>query len=250
MENSELIVVIPAYNEEGCLEKVISEWIEGLRTLGPSFQVLVINDGSSDATPNILRNLSDNYPELKYQNQANQGHGAALRNGYDWALEMNPKWIFHVDSDDQFKYADFPKLWESRNQSPAVYGIRSNRNDPFHRIIISRILRLIIFISFGVWIPDANVPYRLLSKEFLESSLKNIPKDFFAPNIFISLFAFSFRGKIPVYPVSHIERQTGQISLPSSRLIKACLKSFWELIKFRLKFRSSLKSIEWRTEFV
>ncbi len=165
-------------------------------------------------------------------------------------MESRPKWIFHVDSDDQFKYEDFPKLWESRNLAPAIYGIRSNRNDPYHRIIISRILRIIIFLSFGVWIPDANVPYRLLSRGFLESALKNIPKDFFAPNIFISLFAFSFERKIPVFPVSHIERQTGQISLPSSRLIKACLKSLWELIKFRMQFRKFLKTIDWRSELV
>lgn len=210
----------------------------------------MINDGSSDSTPDILRKLSDSNSELKYQTQSNQGHGAALRNGYDWALQLNPQWIFHVDSDDQFKYEDFPQLWNNRGSSPALYGIRSNRNDPFHRIVISRILRLIIFFTFGVWIPDANVPYRLMSKGFLESALIHIPKDFFAPNIFISLFAFSYKNKIPVYPVSHIERQTGQISLPSSRLIKACLKSFLELIKFRIKFSSSAKSLNWEHEVV
>lgn len=240
--------MVPAYNEEGCLEKVLEEWATGLRTMNIPFQLLVVNDGSTDSTPEILRKLSDTHPELKYQTQMNQGHGAALRKGYDWALELNPGWIFHVDSDDQFKYEDFPQLWNSRFRAPASYGIRSNRNDPLHRIIISRILRIIIFITFGAWIPDANVPYRLLSREFLESALKNIPADFFAPNIFISLFAFSSKEKIPVFPVLHIERQTGEISLPSSRLIKACLKSLKELILFRLRFRSSLKTINWSHE--
>ena len=232
------------------MEKVLEEWIIGLRTLKIPFQFLVVNDGSTDSTPEILKKLSQTYSELKYQTQKNQGHGAALRRGYDWALDFNPEWVFHVDSDDQFKYKDFPQLWDSRHKALGSYGIRSNRNDPFHRIIISRILRFIIFITFGTWIPDANVPYRLLSKDFLKSALLNIPADFFAPNIFISLFAFSSKETIPVYPVLHVERQTGEMSLPSSRLIKARLKSLKELILFRMKFRSSLKTIDWSHENV
>ncbi|MCO4793868.1 MAG: glycosyltransferase family 2 protein [Bacteriovoracaceae bacterium] len=238
-------MVIPAYNEEGCLNKVLEEWITGLRTLETNFIIYVINDGSKDSTEKILKSFSEKNTELQFVTQENQGHGIALRNGYDWAISKSPDWIFHVDSDDQFKFKDFPKLWNHRNEAPVHYGYRMNRNDPLHRIIISRILRIIIFITFGIWIPDSNVPYRLLNYNFLKSALPHISSDFFAPNIFVSLYAFSWKGDVPVHPVAHIERQTGEMSLPSSRLIKACIKSFIELIKFRFRFASSKSQLNW-----
>lgn len=244
-ESPELIIVIPAYNEEGCLEKVLREWTNGVQKLNLNFILFVVNDGSTDKTELILQMVSAEIPQVKFVTQVNAGHGVALRKGYDWAIQQQAQWIFHVDSDDQFKFDDFPGIWKDRNASPAHFGHRLNRNDPKHRIIISSFLRKILFFIFGVSIPDANIPYRLMHRNFLSSALRHIPSDIFAPNIFISLFAFSYKGRIPVYPVCHIERQTGVVSLPSFRLIKACMRTFWELIKFRVKFKSSFESIDW-----
>jgi dolichol-phosphate mannosyltransferase len=230
----DLCMAMPAYNEEECIEKVIKEWNDGFSTLNINYKLVVVNDGSRDKTLEKLKSLAEQIPELLVLDQENQGHGVALRYAYEECLNINPKWIFQTDSDDQFKFNDFNKLWEKRDNFSFLLGHRKNRHDPAMRLFITKILKLILKTIFTFRIVDANVPFRLLNTSYFRIVLKYIPKDFFAPNIFLTVLAYKSGRSVFVTPVEHIERQTGVVSIVSTRLLKACLQSFWELIKFRV----------------
>lgn len=119
-----------------------------------------------------------------------------------------------------------------RDASPFIIGIRSKRNDPWFRILISRTLRKILSFTFKTTITDANIPFRLIETRFLKSMLHCLPAGAFAPNVFLSVLASKYVGTLPQVPVNHIERQTGTVSIVRLSLLKACVRSFQELIKF------------------
>jgi dolichol-phosphate mannosyltransferase len=231
----DLCMAMPAYNEEECIEKVVKEWNDGFSSLNIKYKMVIVNDGSIDKTLERLKSLSNEIPELVLLDQKNQGHGVALRYAYEECLNINPKWIFQTDSDDQFKFNDFNKLWDIRNEFTFLLGHRKNRHDPAMRLFITKVLKLILKTIFTFRIVDANVPFRLLNTSYFRVVLKYIPIHFFAPNIFLTVLAYKSGLPVFVTPVEHIERQTGVVSIVSTRLLKACLQSFWELLKFRVR---------------
>src|SRR4051812_47597585 len=107
-----LYIVMPAYNEEGCITEVVSGWLNELGAIpGADVRMVVVNDGSRDKTGQLLDQLASRESRLIVVHQENGGHGKALRNAYEQALRANPDWVFHVDSDDQFMPRDFEQLW-------------------------------------------------------------------------------------------------------------------------------------------
>ncbi len=236
----ELALVMPAYNEEGCIAPVIRAWRNELLQHTASLKLIVVDDGSRDNTGKILDALAIEVPELIVIHQANGGHGAALRRGYDEALKLNPTWVFQVDSDDQFICNDFSLLWSRRGEANFILGRRLKRQDAFHRKVITQCLKLVNILLFGTYMADANVPFRLIRTTLLKELLDQIPSTVFAPNIFISLLA-KHRGEgLQQIPVTHRDRVTGSVSIVRLSLIKACLRCLRELWHLRSQLRRSI----------
>lgn len=239
-----LSLVIPVYNESSCIEKVVEEWIGALNFQNITYSIILVNDGSTDNSLEILSHIEKKYPQVCILDQPNGGHGNALINGYHAAIKNNPEYIFQVDSDDQFRPSDFSKLWSIRNQSTFISGIRHQRNDPWFRLAISKILKVTLNLSIGINIADANIPYRLIKTDFLEAMLHCLPLNCFAPNVFISALAKTYLGSYPEIEIEHIERQTGTVSLIRLGLLKACAKTFFELLKFSFDLNYKVSKIE------
>ena len=229
-----LIVVIPVYNEQECIEEVLTSWGTFLNRYlkDTSFKIVVVNDGSKDNTPKILDDILTKYPYLHVVHQKNGGHGEAVLNGYSIALKFSPDWVFQVDSDNQFLPEDFPKLWENRTKSKFLLGYRKKRYDEFNRLVITRIVRVIIFLLYRVWITDSNIPYRLIKGDYLAMLLRDLPGRPFAPNIFLSVMARKDGNDLMFIPVTHKERETGQVSIIKLKLLKVCVRSANELLSF------------------
>lgn len=228
-----LTIVIPCYNEEGCIDLVIRDWVTTIASRIRNFEFIIVNDGSRDRSGEILDKLALEIHELRIVHQPNAGHGAALRKGLEHA---QGEWVFHVDSDNQFLPMDFWKLWDLRNEYEYLCGIRTQRHDPFHRLLITRLVRILIFLYFGTSVCDANIPYKLVRKAELEHLLTLISPDVFAPSIFMTVAAARcFRFK--EIPVRHLARETGTVSIIRLNLIKACLRSARELAAFRSALR-------------
>lgn len=232
-----LIVVMPVYNEAGCIKQVLDEWLAILRKVDGV--LLVINDGSTDGTQAVLETVKNAEPRLHIITQSNGGHGAAILRGYREAIALGPKYIFQTDSDDQIKAESFMSLWNARNRSPFIVAIRHHRQDGRLRLTISKISKIINALLFGATIQDANVPFRLMKKTLLAELLAELPKAVFAPNIFLSILAVKRGIQIEEIPVWHKARTTGKESIRRLKLLKACATSAQELIAFRMTF--------WRT---
>jgi dolichol-phosphate mannosyltransferase len=245
----ELCIVMPAYNEEGCIQEVVKKWIGAIDALGVSSGALVVvNDGSRDRTGALLDEVAKTQPKLILIHQTNGGHGKALRTAYDKAVEIGARWVFHVDSDDQFESSEIALLWNKRTQSNFILGYRRERHDALHRLVITRILRAVYFTLFGCWLRDSNIPFRLIEGNYLKILLKHLSPTLFAPNIFLSVLAARDGQDLMALPVSHRERGTGIVSIVRWRLIKACLRCVRELVEFRLALRGALKDIKAQRE--
>ncbi len=232
-----LSVVMPCYNEEGCIEEVVRDWISEIGSKIPEHELIVVNDGSRDASGEILDRLAEQLPQLRVHHQKNAGHGPALRAGLEAA---RGEWIFHVDSDNQFRSADFWTLWDARDTYRYMTGIRVQRHDPLHRLVITRILRVLMFLFFGVWVRDSNVPYKLVGRPELDMLLELVPRDVFAPSIFLTVAAAKL---VPFkeFQVTHLPRETGTISIVRLGLLKACFRCVGELASFRSALRAAVR---------
>ncbi len=238
-----LSVVIPVYNEESAIEKILLDWHRELTSNGLSFLLILVNDGSTDGSlANINRWIGQNKAQdlVKAISQHNQGHGASILNGYRIALDSGSPWIFQCDSDDQIEAKDFSKLWRETPKADFILGQRLERHDPIIRLFMSRIMRLWVFLLFGLRILDPNCPFRLFKREFLQEALTKtkIPSNSFAPNIHLSIEAFkkARRGtlKCKTVPIIHQLRQSGVPSLRGIfKLFTISLRVIRELIAHR-----------------
>ncbi|MCF7861678.1 glycosyltransferase family 2 protein [Candidatus Woesearchaeota archaeon] len=233
---------MPAYNESDCIEKVVNSWMEVVNK-HPGSEMMVLNDGSKDDTEEKLAKLDKKYQQLIVVNKKNQGHGPTIMRGYKAAAKSEHGWVFQTDSDDQFKPVNFEDLWKIRYQSDFILGHRQNRQDALHRIIISKMIHFTVLLLYGVSIKDVNIPYRLMKREYLARLLKVYKKDVFAPNIFYSIIAAKDGLDFLDIPITHEERKTGNVSIVRFSLIKACMRGFVELLRFRINLNGYIRKI-------
>ncbi|OGW75516.1 MAG: hypothetical protein A2Z72_05760, partial [Omnitrophica bacterium RBG_13_46_9] len=182
-------------------------------------------------TRDILEGLRGELPGLRVlKTEINSGHGRAIRMGYESAIK---EYVFQVDSDNQFDPGDFRKLYELRDDYDFIVGLRKTRCDPAHRLILSKTIRLAIFLIFGVWIKDANCPFRLIKRKVLIELLEPIDKDALAPNIMVSILAKKKGVRMTEVPVAHYGRKTGSVSIIKWKLIRFALGGLRQLVVFR-----------------
>jgi dolichol-phosphate mannosyltransferase len=224
-----LAIVVPVYNEQESIEKVLFDWSFILKK--KAFDIIVVNDGSTDNTYSILLKIKKKISQLKILNKKNSGHGEAIYIGYEYAAKKKYDYVFQVDSDDQFTSSDFKKIWKLKNKSfDLLLGYRFSRQDPFLRVFLSKIiLRIFFFIYFRKIIYDANVPYRLIKLKFLQDFLNNSSKKYIAPNLMMSLFA----KKIIYVRVNHFKRSKGVISWPIKKLISFGIILLFDMINWK-----------------
>ena len=230
INKNNLAIIIPVFNEEDIIEKVINDWL----FIAKKFDgfIIVINDGSSDNSLKILKKINKKNKRLIIINKKNSGHGPAVYTGYEMALKKKFKFIFQVDSDDQFFSKDFVKLWQLRDDNLLILGFRKKRYDSFHRLIITRILKVFNLILFRKFVPDANIPYRLIGYNFLKKNIKFVNSKSLAPNILFSVKAAN-DNKLKSVIISHKKRLTGQVWIVKFNLIKFIFKVFIEIINFK-----------------
>jgi dolichol-phosphate mannosyltransferase len=241
-----LSIVMPAYNEQDCIEKVVYSWTNFLKTKFPNDNttLIVINDGSKDNTKVLLDKLLNEVTNLTVVHQKNGGHGNAVVNGYRKALELGSEYVFQTDSDDQFISEDFDKLWEKRVQSQFILGYREVRHDAGVRLFITKFLRGTISTVYGTFIMDSNIPFRLIKGTFLKKLMDQLPNpEPFAPNIFLSVMAKKSGQELFDIPITHKDRETGTVSIVKWNLWKVCIRSFKELLRFRLELNDKVKAI-------
>jgi dolichol-phosphate mannosyltransferase len=171
----ELIVVMPAYNEQESLRKVVLEWFAELECWTDRFVFLAIDDGSRDDTRRVLERLREQLgPRFELLCHANRGHGQSCLVGYRMACERGIPWVLQIDSDGQCDPQFFHRFWRDRSRYDVIYGYRWRRDDGVRRMIASMVLKATLAFSCRTWCRDANVPYRLMQTQRLLTVLDRV----------------------------------------------------------------------------
>ena len=241
---NELYIVMPAYNEEANIRRTVEQFYPIIEKIGKNSKLVIVDDGSKDNTFKIIQELSISYPNLIPVSKVNSGHGATCLFAYKFAIGKEAKWIFQTDSDGQTNPEEFWTFWENRNKFDFIIGSRVNRLDGISRIIVTKIMKIIILLKFGVIVRDANTPFRLMKSERLRLLLENIPDDFFLSNILISTMVVMTKEKIAWVPISFKPRQGGVNSINLKRIFKIGFKALKEFsdAKNNLKKKNIIKS--------
>jgi dolichol-phosphate mannosyltransferase len=227
----DLAIVIPVYNEEACIARVIGSWRTLLARMGLSYRMIVLNDGSQDRTAAQLESFG-NDPAIEVIQQANTGHGPTILRGYRRAVE-SADWVFQCDSDEEIRTDYFPDFWQRRDGLDAVLAVRRRQAQTVSRAVVSAASRGIVALLFGNGIRDVNVPYRLLRATTLKKMIAGIPPGTLAPNIIIS--GSLARARLPVLevPVSWEGRRSGTTSLARLKLWRFAARAFIQILIFR-----------------
>lgn len=233
---------MPAYNEEANIRTVVEQWHPVVEQIGEDSRVVIVDDGSKDATYRVLEELRATYPQLIGLTKKNSGHGSTCLYAYRYAIEQGADYVFQTDSDGQTDPAEFTSFWEQRVDYDFLIGARKERQDGFSRVVVTKVLKLVVMFIFGRVIEDANTPFRLMRASKLALLLKEIPQDFFLANVLVSVLAVSENMKTRWIPITFKPRQGGVNSINLKRIMKIGIKSVKDLRKVKKDIRNKQKS--------
>jgi glycosyltransferase involved in cell wall biosynthesis len=163
-----LSVFFPAYNDGGTIASLVITAVKVAGSITPDFEVIVVNDGSSDDTPHILDELARIYPDHVriVHHPKNRGYGGALRTGFATASK---ELIFYTDGDGQYDPAEMtalvPKMTDDVDW---VNGWKISRADPLHRIVIGRVYHHMVKLLFGLTVRDVDCDFRLMRRRIFD----------------------------------------------------------------------------------
>jgi glycosyltransferase involved in cell wall biosynthesis len=162
-----LTVFFPAYNDSGTIASLVIRALQTAAKLTANHEVIVVNDGSTDATAQILEALTRVYPTLRVvTHPRNRGYGGALRSGFAAAAKDI---IFYTDGDAQYDPAEMEMLWlQMRPGVDLVNGFKISRSDPWHRIFIGRLYHYIVKILFGLTVRDVDCDFRMMRRTIFD----------------------------------------------------------------------------------
>jgi glycosyltransferase involved in cell wall biosynthesis len=162
-----LSIFFPAYNDSGTIASMVMRAVQIASKLTPDFEVIVVNDGSADATPQIADELARMYPQVRVvHHPVNRGYGGALQSGFQAATR---ELIFYTDGDAQYDPAELEALWPRMTADvDLVNGYKISRSDPWHRIIIGRIYHHLVCTLFSLRLRDVDCDFRLVRKSIFE----------------------------------------------------------------------------------
>lgn len=222
----------PAHNEAENIEALVAEALEVLPTLADEFEIIAVDDGSRDATPEIADRLAAADPRVRVvHHRVNQGYGAALRSGFRAARH---ELVCFLDGDRQFHVRDLDLLLERLNGADlpdVVVGYRLKRADPAIRLAYARAYRLALRIFFGLRVRDPDCACKLFRRSALAGIRLESGGAFLSAELLIKL---TQRGrKLAETGVPHYPRIAGSASGANPKVVFRAVRDFW-MLRLRL----------------
>jgi glycosyltransferase involved in cell wall biosynthesis len=224
-EHLSLSVFFPAYNDAESLPELLARTFQVIPRLTMDYEVLVINDGSSDETASVLESLAARYiPHLKIiTHETNRGYGAALRSGF---AACSKDLVFYTDGDGQYDVREIEKLWNKMNQGvDLVNGYKLNRADGMARVWIGHVYNWTVRCLFRVRIRDVDCDFRLIRR----SVLRRIHLHSNSGSICVELIKKiqNVSGRFEEAGVHHYPRMHGRSQFFR---LSSLLSTFWQLL--------------------
>ena len=228
---AELSYFFPAHNEAANLRALVEEALVTLPGLADTFEVVIVDDGSKDETPQLADELAAAHPQVRaVHHPTNLGYGAALRSGFAAARYAN---LAFTDGDRQFKVADLGRLIDRLGVGDvdAVMGYRIRRADPLVRTVYARLYRLANVLFFGLTIRDVDCACKLFKRSALEGVNVESGGAFFSAELLIKLRAAGRR--LAEVGVPHYPRTAGSPTGAKPQVVFRAVRDFW-LLRLRL----------------
>ncbi|MEX2115423.1 MAG: glycosyltransferase family 2 protein [Bacteroidota bacterium] len=164
-----LSIFFPCYNDAGTIASLVLRAESVGRAVAVDFEIIVIDDGSTDGSRDTLHRLMETVPALRVVlHDRNLGYGGALRSGFDHATK---EWVFYTDGDGQYDVGELSKLVACvADDVDWVNGFKIKRHDPLHRIVLGLMYQYLMKFLFMLKIKDVDCDFRLVRK----SSMKNV----------------------------------------------------------------------------
>jgi glycosyltransferase involved in cell wall biosynthesis len=235
-----LSIFFPAYNDSGTIASLVLIALLTARRLTPDHEVIVVNDGSADRTPEILDELARTYPEVKIVHHAhNRGYGGALRTGFETASKT---FVFYTDGDAQYDPSEVADLWERMSDDvDLVNGYKISRSDPIHRILIGRVYHHTVRLLFGLPVRDVDCDFRLMRRTIFDRISLEKSSGVICLELMKKVHDAGFR--IAEVPVHHYHRAYGKSQFFNFRRIFRTgidvLKLWWALVVRKTHLKSA-----------
>jgi glycosyltransferase involved in cell wall biosynthesis len=204
----QLTFFFPAFNEEENVESTVARAVSEIGPLVESLEVLIVDDGSTDRTPQLADALAAADPRVRVVHQHNRGYGGALRAGFDHAAG---ELICFSDGDLQFDLAEMSLLLERLRATDrpvdGVLGYRKRRRDPVHRIVIAKTYNAIVSLLFGLRVRDIDCAMKLFRREIFVGLPLDAEGPFLSAELLIKLRARGVR--MAQVGVTHFPRAAG-----------------------------------------
>lgn len=219
----------PAHDEEANLEGLVEEALAALPALAERFEIIAVDDGSKDRTPQLADRLAAASPDLVrvVHHPTNLGYGAALRSGFRAARY---DLVAFTDGDRQFRVADLGRLTArlaGADAPDAVVGFRIRRADPAIRTVYARLYQLANRTLFGLRVRDVDCACKLFRREALTGVKVQSGGAFFSAELLIKVRA---AGRSVVEEgVNHYPRTAGSPTGAKPSVVWRAVKDFWDL---------------------
>ena len=219
----------PAHNEEANLRGLVDEALETLPAIAESFEIIIVDDGSRDATGSIADELAAAHPEAvrAVHHATNLGYGSALLSGFRAARY---EFVAFTDGDRQFRVADLARLTErlvAPDHPDAVVGFRIKRADPLVRTLYARAYRIANLVWFGLRIRDVDCACKLFRRDALAGIAVESGGAFFSAELLIKL-RVAGRNLVEV-GVPHHPRTAGSPTGAKPSVVLRAVRDFWRL---------------------
>jgi glycosyltransferase involved in cell wall biosynthesis len=225
--------VFPAWNEEENIGPLLDEAVGALPAFADDFEIVVVDDGSTDATANIVRRFAESDPRVRLvAHPTNLGYGHAVRSGL---THTRGDVAAFSDGDRQFRVADLRLLVDRLDDADIVVGHRVKRADPWHRLVIARVYHFVLRTVFGLRLHDVDCGFKLYRREVVETVVPKLESGGAFVSAELLIRAQTAGCRIVEVPVPHHPRIAGRPKGASPRVIARTLA---EIRRLRRSLRS------------
>lgn len=224
----ELSIFFTFWDEEKNIQSVVKKAIPVAKRVAEKWEIIMVDDGSTDKTLEIAKNLMQKNSNLKIaRNKTNRGYGGALRTGF-----ANCKYDLVVfnDGDNQFDFSEVSKFLEKIKNADMVIGFRKKRIDHPFRHILMNLLKIWDFVFFGFYFRDIDCGFKLFKRETLK---KILPLRSEGAMVATEILAKAKRSKLKIVQVevTHYPRIYGNQSGGNLRVIIRAIRESFSLWK-------------------
>lgn len=228
-----LSIIIPTYNEEGIIEEVIKDSDNYAKKIVKDYEIIVLNDCSTDNTKNLLEKLKKKYKKLKtIHHKENTGYGGAI---LDLFKNFKGDYVINLPGDNQIPASNLIKFWKYKDGYDILIGYRKHRKDNVYRIIQSYLYNLILSLMIKKRLHDVNSS-KLIKKEIIKNIKLETKSSYAEPSAELCLKAIKKGYKVGEILIKHKERVYGKnmtgskhIGLTTIRIIKDLI-NLWKVI--------------------